>query len=273
MHKQFLSRALNFVKLRLPTSTSTKGQHDVPDSDTPVPAPQLILCIPGPWTSRSEFLRSVVEDSDGYIFAGGVLMHIESQFACELELEEVNPKIPQAFKAAGAHWRDTPEMLAINGHRSVVYLVGPGGSREAAELMILAAAGLIKAGGLGVKVESSGVAHAPDTWLEFAKNLHLFSAHDALVVYVTGDETHTCGMHNFGLRDAITHGSDQAANVEALQVFTRYLFREAPVLRENHTFSVGQSTPRFRLKGAPSVEYGAQSLFNNPFGAWRLVPL
>ncbi len=164
-------------------------------------------------------------------------------------------------------------MAAIAEHRSVVYLVGCGGTREAAEAMIRAAAALLDAGGLGVKVESSGLAHSPEKWRSLVANLHLFSAHEALVVYVTGDEIYSCGMHLLGLPDAITGERDHVAGVELLRVFTRYVFREAPQLRDEQTFAAEVAAPSYRLRRDRGIAYPADSLFANEFGYWRLVPV
>lgn len=232
--------------------------------------PDLVLCIPGPWKDRAELLKAIVERSKGYLFAGRVLMHTETKFTCELVHEEADSRMPVAFAAAGPHWKTSPEMTAIGEHRSVVYLVGKGGSQLNAEAMMLAARGLLLAGGLGVKVESSGISHSPRAWLEFTDNIHLFTAHQAFVLYVTGSDVYSCGMHNFGLRDAITSGVDRAEAVELLRVFTRYLFTESPTIRAGQTFGVEADAPVYRIGDDPGVQYDSGSLFRNTYGYWRL---
>jgi len=198
-------------------------------------------------------------------------MHIESKFACTLEFKEHDPRMRRAFWAAGPHWRDTPEAEAIDEHKSVVYLVGNGGSQDAAEAMMRCAAALLKAGGLGVKVESAGVAHTPQAWLEYVETLHLFSAFDALVVYVTGEQTYSCGMHNLGLPDAITDGVGPAGAADLLRTFNRYQFVESPELFDDQTFSEDAEATVYRLRQEQSVDYGDGSLFSNPYGCWRLT--
>lgn len=236
-------------------------------------APQMVLCIPGVWTSRSDLLERIIRDSEGYLFAGGVLMHIESKFACTLEFEEHDPRMKRAFWAAGPHWRDTPEAEAIGEHKSVVYLVGNGGSQETAEAMMRCAAGVLKAGGLGVKVESAGVAHTPQAWLEYVETFHLFSAFEALVVYVTGEQTYSCGMHNLGLPDAITDGIGHAGTPDLLRIFNRYQFAETPELFDDQTFAADANGAVYRLSHEGGVDYGDDSLFGNPYGCWRLTSI
>lgn len=108
---------------------------------------------------------------------------------------------------------------------------------------------------------------------EASRHLYLFSAHEALVVYVTGEEIYSCGMHLLGLPDAITAGGDREAGVELLRVFTRYLFREAPELRDEQTFAAEADSPIYCLRRDGGVAYPADSLFANSSGYWRLVPM
>ncbi len=240
----------------------------------PADLPEMVLCIPGPWTDTTELIRSLIERDSGYLFAGRILMCAQTRFSCELVFEGPDERMPHAFRAAAPHWRDTPEMEAVDGHRSVVYLVGSGGSHENATSLMEAGAALVRAGGLGVKVESTGLAHTPAAWLDHCEHLHLFFAHRALVLYLTGEPVSSCGMHNLGLRDAVTDGQDDmAAAVELLRAFTHYLYAEEPEIRAGQTFSVARDAPGYRIEETQDQPYGPDSLFHNPYGFWRLVPL
>ncbi|UYB51098.1 hypothetical protein OCJ37_13995 [Xanthomonas sp. AM6] len=235
--------------------------------------PKIVLCIPGPWQDRSDLVARIVRDSGGYLFAGRILLHMESGDAFELEYESRDPRMAAAFAAAGPHWRGSPEMARIDAHASVVYLIGAGGSRVRAEAMMQAAAGLLDAGGLGVKVESSGVAHGPAAWRQLCADLSRCSAHRAYVLNITGEQVHSCGMHHFGMKDAIVDAQAASDPVGLLHTFTWYLFTEAPAVREGHTFSVAPQAPRYRLDAEPSTQFAPGDLFANPYGLWRLTPL
>ena len=241
----------------------------MPESPT---TPLTVLCIPGPWLSRSELVEKIVRGGSGYLFAGQVLMHVQTRSTCSLEFHAADPRMGAAFRAAGPHWADTADMQRVDSHASVVYLVADGGTAIQAEALMQAAAALLDAGGLGVKVESSGVAHAPTTWRELCADLHLFSAHRAYVLYITGPKVYSCGMHNLGLCDAIVdNDGDTAEAVELLRVFTRYLFTESPTIRAGQTFSTAADAPAYRLLDDAGPGYEADSLFANPFGYWRLL--
>lgn len=200
-------------------------------------------------------------------------MHMQSGHCVELQYEARDDRMADAFLAAGRHWSHTPDMERIAAHESVVYLVGEGGSRESAELLMLAAQAMLDAGGLAVKVESSGIAHKPDAWRSLCAEQHLFSAFGAYVVFVTGSDVFSCGMHNLGLRDAViaNHGAERP--VELLKVFTQYLFVEQPTILAGHTFSEGVDEPRFRLAEDPGMDFGDNALFVNPYGTWRLLAI
>jgi Domain of unknown function (DUF4261) len=231
---------------------------------------EIVLCVPGPWADRSELIQSIVKDREGYIFAGMILMHLETKLAYKLEFCDRDERMVSAFEAAGPHWKDTAEMQKISSHKSVCYLISKGGSIESAHSIMNAANALLSAGGYGVKVESSGLAHPPKDWREQCQYSYLFKSHASYVVYITSEATYSCGMHNFGLPDAIVDSNESENPSELLKVFTHYLLSESPVIKEGQTFSVDSDSPAYRVNAHPSVDYGENSLFNNPFGKWKL---
>ena len=238
-----------------------------------VSLPELVLCIPGPWADRSALVERIVRESEGYIFAGRVLMNTRTRDTCELQHEARDERMMSAFLAAGPHWRDTPEMARIKDHASVVYLVGYGGSQKNVEALFLAARALLDAGGLGVKIESTGLAHSPAAWRSICDEFYLFSAHRACVLYLTGsDDVYSCGMHNLGMKDAIVENFNAAEAVELLRTFTWYMYTETPTIRSGQTFSVSATAPVYRVVADSGVEYEDGSLFANPYGFWRLEP-
>jgi hypothetical protein len=236
-------------------------------------APPLVLCIPGPWPDHHALVRDVALHASGYLLADRVLTGIGDGFACAVSHETPDADLAAAFAAAGPYWVETAEMQRIAGHVSVVYLEGHGGSRANAESMMRAAAAIVRAGGLGVKVESAGVAHPPAQWLDLVDKLDQQSAHWALVVYLADDnEVVTCGMHNFGCRDASVAGPDPAEGVAMLRAFTQFLFETAPELAPGQTFADEVDGQWVRIEDDPAPRFAADSPMRNPYGTWRLVP-
>lgn len=234
---------------------------------------EIVLCIPGPWATRSQLVESIFKNSDGYIFAGMILMHIETNQSFELEFDGSDERMLSAFQTSGPHWNNTPEMELIATHKSICYLISKGGSIESAHAIMNAANALLNAGGYGVKVESSGIAHPPKDWREQCQYNYLYKSHSSYVVYVTSEKTYSCGMHNFGLPDAIIHSSESENPPELLKVFTRYLLTESPEIKDGQTFSVDSDSPNYKINAHPSIDYGENSLYNNPYGTWLLKAL
>jgi hypothetical protein len=235
--------------------------------------PEVVLCIPGPWEGSSALVEEIAASGTGYVLEGKVLRDTETGFACELVLQRADPGLAADFARAGPHWAKTEAMADIATHRTIAYLAGPGGARAAADAMMRAGAAIIDAGGMGVKVDSSGIAHAAAYWIDMCEQLDQLSAHRALVVYVAGANVYSCGMHNFGLPEAITSADNKTEAADMLRFFTRYLLEYAPALADGHTFSVSEGKQVFRVEQAPAIDYGPGSLFNNPYGAWRLSPV
>lgn len=236
-----------------------------------VAAPEAVLCIPGPWKERTDLTGQLIHSNSGYLFDGMLLMDTKTNISCELQMEARDERMATAFKAAGPHWSPTGEMTRIDEHASVIYLIGHGGSETNFTPLMHAARALIDAGGFGVKVESTGLAHSPETWRRLCDDLHLFSIHEACVVYITGADVYSCGMHNLGLRDVIVAADGTEDPVNLIRTFTRYVFAEQADIRAGQTFSVASDAPVYRIVEDEGVQYDdASSLFRNPYGFWRL---
>jgi hypothetical protein len=233
--------------------------------------PRIVICIPGKWRNIDELAQQLSAHSSTFSLADNRFVDRQLQVELELQVTDYDPRMAQAFRALGPHWVETAAMDQINEHTLVVYLTGHGGSHPQAISLMLAAAALVKAGGLGVKIESSGIAHSPEAWIKLADERHLFSAHEAFVAYVTGDDLYTCGMHGFGLRDAVIAIGEADDPLTLLRVFTWYLFTETPAIRSGQIFSVAEEQPRYRLVEEACTQYEVEELFKNQYGMWRLA--
>jgi len=235
---------------------------------------EIILCIPGTWTSHSDFLKQVItyEPMGRYMFAGGVLMDVQGKDHIPLAFGEPDPSIPKAFEIAG-QGRFTQEVLArIKAHTSVVYLHFPLdliGQRE----RMLKFTGIIRdLGGIAVKVESCGIAHTMERWNDLLSG-NLFEAYCAGVVLVRDDTYfYSCGMHHFGLPEcevSSTTPIEEATHL--MNQFNFWQIHDKPKLSPGETFSLTETAPRFRLSLAPDPRSDKDDLFHNPHGVWRLT--
>jgi hypothetical protein len=235
---------------------------------------KIVLGVPGTWKSRTEIVTAIASKSQGFIFAGAILMELATKESFALEIHEHSPRLREAFELAGGDRFEAADLDAIASHTFTLYLLGDGGSLDAARKMMKAACGLVRAGGLAVKVETAGVAHTASGWTELAETDDPWSLYRAYVALVgEGGTFYSCGMHNLGFRDAIVSaniGPEEAG--ELLETFLLYLLMESPVLKDGETFSLEPDAPRYRLASESCTTYPVDDLFHNPFGMWRLSP-
>jgi hypothetical protein len=144
--------------------------------------------------------------------------------------------------------------------------------------MLLAVTALLDAGGMAVKIESSGTAHSPEAWREFASipdvPWTLYRAYVVLVGDRDNGDVYSCGMHHFQLPDVtipITIAPEAAA--EVINRFNLYQLALKPNLQPGHTFSVAPDQPKYRLSQRRCSRFAADDPFHNPAGYWHLTPL
>ena len=147
-------------------------------------SPQTVIGIPGRWLNRSDIVTSIASRSGGYLFAGMVLMRIGTKDDFILEIHEHDPNLKTAFSIAGRGRLTDEDLETIGSHTFTLYLVAQGGSIDAAKKMLHATNGLLKSGGLAVKIESTGTGHRSDQWAEFCAHDHRGSLLQAFVTYI-----------------------------------------------------------------------------------------
>jgi len=234
--------------------------------------PDIILGLPGLWPTRSDIVTSIVRLSDGLIFAGKVLLDTTTNQSYQLDIYEHDPDLVRAFALAGRRSLTENDLAAIDAHTHTLYVIGKGGSGERAKLLMQVSTRLLRAGGLAVKVESTGVAHSTNDWQTLNAAPEPSALYSAYVTLIGDHERfYSCGMHNLGLPDAtvsVRLPSNDAAQL--LETFLLYLLFEQPNLKSGHTFSINAQTPRYRLRLAPCTFYEADDPFYNPYGMWTL---
>ncbi len=234
--------------------------------------PDIILGLPGQWTTRSDIATSIAHLSDGLIFAGKVLLDTKTNQSYQLDIYEHDSDLAQAFALAGRRSLTESDLAAIDAHTHTLYVTGKGGTSERAKQVMEVGTRIVRAGALAVKVESTGVAHSAHDWQRLTVAPEPSALYFAYVTLIGDHERfYSCGMHNLGLPDVIVPGTlapNDAAQL--LETFLLYLFLEQPNLKQGHTFSINAQAPRYRLQLAPCTFYAANDPFYNPFGMWVL---
>ena len=237
-------------------------------------APQTIIGVPGRWATRSDIVTSIVKSSGGYLFAGMILMHMESQVHFSLEVYGRDDALTRAFAIAGGNRLTQQELDEIDHHTFCLYLSGEGGSIDSARRFMSAANALLDCGGLGVKIESAGTAHSPNGWRSLCADGRLGSMLEAFVTYVGNDDGfYSCGMHNLGYPDCVVEAPISSSEAGSLiHTFLGYLLVENPTLNSGETFSVDAEAPRYRVFKETCAMFDPDDPFHNPGGIWKLVP-
>jgi len=240
----------------------------------PTELPRVVIGIPGTWTDHSDIVTGIAKHSGGYLYAGMILMHIETRWSCTLEIYDRDPEMRRAFELAGGGQLSDSELDAIDQHTYTIYLSADGGSFDTARTLMRAANAVLKCGGIAVKIESTGVAHSPNRWNELTDDELPLAVLNAFVTYIGDDGFfYSCGMHSIGHRDAVVTADiapNDAANL--LHQFLRYIAFEDPTIHDNETFGVDENAPRYRARKAPCTIFPPDDLFHNPYGVWQLVP-
>ncbi len=247
----------------------------IPVSNTPVRF-DSILCIPGHWKDDQEVKQAIVQATGGeYIAAGGVLMNATNKRHFTFEVCQQDERMKTSFAVAGRVTGVTEDFLEeIAKHNSVVYISVPTGSLQEAAHIAFAAEALLKAGGIGVKIETSGKAFDKEAWFGLTSNFQEHYAYEMFVIDSLVEEDGTvfsCGMQNLGLKDTIVSDLPFQEAADLIRIFSYFQIVDKPVIHSSQTFTPTIDSPIFRITEEDNPPYKDEEQLGNPFGVWRLT--
>jgi len=230
---------------------------------------RITLRIPGKWADRKVFAESlppgckvtgeafILPDGTQFDFAG---KKADGQFA-------------QIFRSSCRQPPTPEEQATVDRYTANIILSGPGGSMESARAMMQVAAIVIRAGGAGVFIDNSALAHGGQHWLEMTEDGGPDALSFAFVSIVRGKaELWTMGMHVLGLRDIVMKRSDvETGGFDIIEVI-RYLAQGEKPVEDGHVIA-DLDGPRFRVSTMESDQELAGSPMHNPFGRLKLVSM
>jgi hypothetical protein len=230
---------------------------------------EVVLRIPGTWLHPQELIRGL--PSGFRCTAEGLLLPDATQV--ELSAVPADGQFAGIFRSACRSPATDDELATVDGYTVNVLLSGPGGSTQAARTMMLAAAAVVRAGGAGVFIDNSALAHGGQKWLEMTEDGGPDAVSFAFVAIVRGQtDVWTMGMHVLGLRDVVMKRAEvETGGFDIIEV-VRYLSRgEDPV--ENGHLLGDLDGPRFQALAEDAPKAPAWSPLHNPFGRLRLVSM
>jgi len=228
----------------------------------------VTLRIPGQWAHPGELVQRLPDDcrvtADGLVLPDATPVEITGVPA--------DDQFAQVFRGACRQPPTDEELATVDGYTVNVILHGPGGSLDAARQMMQAAAAIVRAGGAGVFIDNSALAHGGTHWLEMADDGSPDAVSYAFVSIIRGKaEVWTMGMHVLGLRDVVMKRSDVEGGFDIVDVI-RYLAAGEKPVGDGHLIA-DLDGPRFRTAAVDDTEGRPGSPMHNPFGRLRLVSL
>jgi hypothetical protein len=229
----------------------------------------IALRIPGSWAGPRELVQSLPA---GYrLTAEGLVLPDTTRV--EFGVAPPDEQFAEVFRSSCRLPATEDELARVAGYTANVLLRGPGGSFQAARRMMEAGSAVVRAGGAGVFIDNSVLAHGGQHWLAMTEDGGPDALSFAFVSVVSGEATvWTLGMHVLGLRDLVMKRADvEGSDLDIIDII-RYLARGEKPMEDGHVIA-DLSGPRFRASVQEDTEGLEGSPMHNPFGRLRLVSM
>ncbi len=232
-------------------------------------AVEITLRIPGAWPHPGELLERLPA---GFRLGPEALQMPDGT---KVELSPLPPdeQFAGIFESSCRRPAAPNELATVRRYTVNVCLAGPGGSLESARQMMQAGAAIVRAGGAGVFIDNSALAHGGGHWLEMADDGGSDALTFAFVSLVRGqNEVWTMGMHVLGFPEIVMRRVDADADEDAIIEVIRYVASSDRPIGDGHILA-GEHAPRFRVAHAASDPRHGGTPMHNPFGRWRLTSI
>ena len=232
-----------------------------------VPAPEVTMRIPGGWERPEEFFENLPRGCR--CTANGIALADGSEF--ELNALPADEDFPRIFASSCPKLPTDRECEQVENYKVNICLTGRGGSIDAAKRLMEAVAAVMAAGGVGVFVDNSGIAHGATDWLKLCDSADDGGVYWAFVMAVRSEqEVYSMGMHILGLRDAIIPSTGNAEyDSRTLHSFLGFAAYSGDALKDGEM--VGDAMlPTFQLYSQADDRSPATAPMFNPYGRWRL---
>ncbi|HUQ72257.1 MAG TPA: hypothetical protein VM165_22215 [Planctomycetaceae bacterium] len=229
----------------------------------------IALRIPGLWSHPSELIERL---PDGCRLTAEALI-LPDATRVEFGAMPCDDQFAEIFRSSCRQPATEDELATVDGYQVNVLLSGPGGSLPAARAMMHAGAAIVRAGGAGVFIDNSGLAHGGRDWLAMTDDGGSDALSFAFVAIVRGrTDLWTMGMHALGLRDVVMKREDvETGGFDIVEVIRYLSLSEKPVVDGDVLADL--EGPRFQAFTQDSAEEFAGSPMHNPFGRLKLVSM
>ncbi|MCT4783053.1 MULTISPECIES: hypothetical protein [Exiguobacterium] len=233
---------------------------------------QVLLAIPGNWSSAEAVNEQISLHSEGYTMAGLLLLEDETGKAFTVEVVERDPALAEAMIHASTSGFTPKIAKGLARHTHIVYLIVDVNDVSDIAAARRAANALLNAGGLGVMVETAGVAYSKDEWQE-SKEEDLALDY-SLLTAITEEETAymSWGMKAFGQADvAVPSTLDVEDAIHVIHSFNFHLISGGSMFGDGDRFAFDDGRT-FTVEMGEDERTSIDNLLHNPFGLIYLVP-
>jgi hypothetical protein len=231
------------------------------------PPVTIAFRIPGSWSHPKELVRQLPA---GYRLTGDHLI-LPDRTEIEFGAGAPDDQFPGIFRQSLRNPATAEELAIVDGYTVNIFLKGPGGSLDAARTMMRAGAAIVQAGGAGVFIDNSTVAHGGSQWLDMAEDGSPDALSFAFVAIIRGrTEIYTLGMHVLGYPDIVMKRSDVEDGGFDIVDVIRYVAEGDKPVDDGHIIA-DLDGPRFIAHHSESDGQRAGSPHSNPFGRLKLV--
>lgn len=235
----------------------------------PIEAVKISLRIPGTWAHPKELFERMPE---GYRLTGEALV-LPGGAHVGFGAAPADDQFADIFRSSCRRSATKEEQETVDNYAVNVFLSGPGGSITAARTMMDAGSAIVRAGGGGVFIDNSGLAHGGEHWREMTEDGSPDAVSFAFVAIIRGkSDVWTMGMHVMGMRDIVMKRTDvEAGGFDIVEVI-RYVSSGDKPVNDGHIIA-DLDGPRFKAVAQDCTEAPAGSPMYNPFGRLKLVSL
>lgn len=226
------------------------------------------LRIPGRWSCP----RDLIERLPHNCRVTPQALILPSGMRIELGFCPPDNQFPGIFRSSCRQPPTEKELATADSYKVNVTLSAIGGSMKAARRIMKAAATMVRAGGAGVFIDNSVLAHGGDLWLEMTEDGGIDAVSFAFVGIVQGNtDIWTMGMHVLGLRDIVLKRADVEKGFDVVELI-RYMVRGDKPVEDGHILA-DVSGPWFSCRAEDGDPKMVGTSMHNPFGRLRLVKL
>jgi hypothetical protein len=230
-------------------------------------ASRITLHIPGDWSHPRELVERLPE---GFRLTPESLL-LPDRTEIEFIPLEPDGQFPQIFQSACRRPASVDELAVLSRYTVNVGLTGPGGSMEAALAMMQAGAAIVRAGGAGVFIDNSALAHGGSDWLAMTDDGGPEAISFAFASIIRGpQEVYTMGMQVMGFPDLMMRAADVDERGETIIEIIRYVCRGEKPVGVGHVL-LDLNGPRFQVTATENDEFEAGSPMHNPRGRLKIV--